>query len=380
VFLLVMVTVIALGSRTTTGQQASAEQSGSVESTSKQPSDSKPKDPGDTRLKDPPPKEAQIPLMQHAAAVRSVAFSPDGKKLVACSHDGIIKIWDPATGKQLDAMQHDDTHFMGPLAFGLDSNTLAVGCGRIGQSRFFGVMLLGIKDKKVLLAVSTGAPTQAIALSPDGKTIAWGSTQGTFRGDNGRSETRGAVRLYDASTGELKVAIPKAHGDAVWSLAFAPDGKAIVSVSQEAVARVWDTASGNLVSELSPKGKRNVALAVAYSTDGKRIATGSSLGSQVRVWDGVTFKELSTLNGHTGDIHAVGFSSDGKWLASGGRDKLVKIWDVASGTERATLKGHDQVVWSLAFSPDGKVLATGSFDKTVRLWSVETGKELTHRQ
>ena len=79
------------------------------------------------------------------------------------------------------------------------------------------------------------------------------------------------------------------------------------------------------------------------------------------------------LKGHTQAVYSVAFSPDGKTLASGSRDQTIKLWDVQTGKERATLKGHTDPVPSVAYSPDGKTLASGSEDKTIKLWHVATG-------
>ena len=88
-------------------------------------------------------------------------------------------------------------------------------------------------------------------------------------------------------------------------------------------------------------------------------------------------KQDLSLKGHTKAVICVAYSPDGKALASGCADKTIKLWDAKAGKERATLKGHTDMVWSVAFSLDGKTLASGSTDKTVKLWDVKTAKEQT---
>ena len=118
---------------------------------------------------------------------------------------------------------------------------------------------------------------------------------------------------------------------------------------------------------LTLKGHSEAVNGVAFSPDGKQIVSGSD-DNTVRVWDATTGQQSLTLKANSRYVSSVAFSPDGKWIASGGGNEgslggTVRVWDAASGQEILTLKRPAVAVTMVAFSPDGKRLASGSYDK-----------------
>ena len=166
---------------------------------------------------------------------------------------------------------------------------------------------------------------------------------------------------------------PLSPRGSVSSVAFSPDGRTLATGSEDMTARLWEVATGREIAAL--RGHENPVSSVAFSPDGRTLATGSH-DKTARLWEVATGREIAALRGHEDSVSSVAFSPDGRTLATGSADKTARLWEVATGREIAALRGHEDQVSSVAFSPDGRTLATGSADKTARLWEVATGREI----
>ena len=160
------------------------------------------------------------------------------------------------------------------------------------------------------------------------------------------------------------------HGTWVMAVAFSPDGTRLATGGGDGPARIWDPATGQQLAKLS-----HGSLAVAFSPDGTRLATGGHDGT-ARIWDPATGQQLAKLS-HGSKVAVVAFSPDGTRLATtGSGDSTVRIWDPATGQQLAKLS-HGGKVAVVAFSPDGTRLATGRSDhRTARIWDPATGQQL----
>jgi WD40 repeat protein len=169
----------------------------------------------------------------------------------------------------------------------------------------------------------------------------------------------------------------RGHSGGLESVAWSPDGKRIASGSGDGTVQVWDAVDGG--NGFTYKGHSGWVRSVAWSPDGKRIASGSGDGT-VQVWDAVDGGNGFTYKGHFGVLESVAWSPDGKRIASGSGDKTVQVWDAVDGGNSFTYEGHSSWVNAVAWSPDGKRIASGSSDRTVQVWdAVDGGNGFTYK-
>lgn len=155
----------------------------------------------------------------------------------------------------------------------------------------------------------------------------------------------------------------------ILSVAFSPDGKLLATGDSNQNINLWRVADGRSLAIY--QGHTDWVWAVAFSPDGERLISGSD-DRTVRLWDVKTQQCLHVFQGHTKQVWAVAFSPNGDMIASGSDDRTIRLWNVKTRQCLYILQGHTNGVWTVAFSPDGRLLASGSEDQTIRLWDVET--------
>jgi WD40 repeat protein len=314
----------------------------------------------------------------HRDMVNCVAFSLEGNTVASGSDDSTIKLWDATSPNKLHApfKRHTETANVFPsvaVAVSPDGETLASSDSADVEIKLSDVASPNSKPVVTLKGEGIGNYVYCVAFSPDGKTLASAHATNTIMLWDVASAKSDTVAKSDT----LKYEVSK--GDRSWflSVAFSPDGKTLASGSSDGIVRLWNIASPNsepITLNENDKGKDKGVRTLAFSPDGKALASGSD-DSTIRLWGVASHKELATLKGHSSRVTSVMFSPDRKTLASGSFDNTIKLWDVASLEELATLKGHTDSVLSIAFSPKN-LLASGCKDGSIKMWDVASRKEL----
>ena len=295
-------------------------------------------------------------ILDHGGSVQSVAFSPVDNSLVASAGEhNTIKLWNLRENTVKPLKGHKNT--VNSVVFSPDGKLL------VSSSEDNTIKIWNVSEWQSIetiepITVQMPSPVHSVVFHPNGQLLA----------TSGRH-----VKLLDVYN-QTEMATLQ-HDQWVWTVAFSRDGRYLATDDGiETTVKVWDIQQKQIATILE-KHASDVNF-VKFSPD-DRILASSSWGGEVKLWDVSNWELLGTL--HNNGSAAIDFSADGKTLASGGPEE-VTLWSVARGEKIATLQGHTGWIRGVAFSADGMLLASGGEGGAVRVQDIKTYLESTRQR
>ncbi len=356
----------------------------------------------------------------HPAAVRSVQPSANGTRIAAATDDGFVRVWDLATGRELERFGGHAGSVSG-VAFVPDNLRVVSGGAdasvrewRISATRIIAaheapitglswlangaqfasagedgfvrlwdtnlnlVRTFGLPEHQV--APEADAAAEAAEDEPEGPFSAGALTSLTVRRDLqqltaavtvGEGETaRGKLLVWNLANAELLQTIPLPTP--TQRIDYSADNLKLLVGGTDKTVRVYGTAEGDLQQEVP--SAENVRVAI-FSPDSRNLLLGGD-EQTLHSWRYVSPTAVRTLTGHGGGVYAVKYTPDGARIASCSVDGTIRLWNAVTGQQLVSLSGHAGAVTSLDISPDGALIVSGGIDSTVRLWDATGGRQL----
>lgn len=293
----------------------------------------------------------------HKLYVSSVAWSPNGQRMASASGDGTVQVWNVSTGARILTYRGHKGDVMS-VAWSPDGQEIASG-GLDGTVQIWDVNT----GQTILIYRGHTSAVFAVSWSPNGRYLASASSDGTVQVWNAATGQR--LFMYGQQT---HVISPSPWNTVAWS----PDDTRLAIGGPDGVF-VFDALTGKNITSYNTQG---VVHDVAWSPSGQYLAI--AVNSQVQVWNAATQQNVYIFSGDSQSALAVAWSPNGQRIASGSGDGMVSVWDALSGQHFSQYRGHfdlypghtiyNAAVNSVSWSPDGSHIASGSSDDTVQVW------------
>lgn len=281
-------------------------------------------------------------FLGHQNFIASVAFSRDGQFILTASADHTARMWRATTGQEVRRfIGHGD--WIRSAAFSPDGKTVATG-GDDGTARLWDTAT----GKETLRFTQMSAWVTAVAVAADGQTILTASQDDT-------------VRLWNVTTGGEVRRFP---GQWLYAAALSPDRTAMVADTEPGLV-LWNVATGDKLRQIGSRAP--LWFSLAFSPDGTALLGGNGAG-EATLWDVATGKQTQRFRGHGNRVNGVAFLNDGKSVLTGSDDGTARLWDRASGRETIRMIGFNDGAW-LTLTPDGRL--DGSDDAVGHLAMVD---------
>jgi WD40 repeat protein len=286
----------------------------------------------------------------HQGPVNGLAFSSDGSKVLSASADKTARVWDLGTGRFIK-LEHPGSALS--VAISLDNRRIATG-SEDTKARLWDAQ----NGKLITELAGHSGPVVSVALNGKGSTVVTGSSDGK-------------AKVWDATDGRV-IASFEGHKLAVTSVALSMDGSQTVSGSFDGTSVIWETSTGKKIVDFK-RAERSVS-GVAFLPDSTFVLSGWD-DSTVQVWDKTTGQTVQVYSGYLDAVTGLAVSADGRLVVAGSRDKTARLWDTSTMAEAVSLSGHSKAVSGVALSKDGKVAVTGSADGTAIIWDAVSRKK-----
>ncbi|MEO8428751.1 MAG: hypothetical protein ABI651_16760, partial [Verrucomicrobiota bacterium] len=293
---------------------------------------------------------------------RHAAFSPDGRQIVIGADE--TRIWDAVTGAAAGPVM-DEVYPMGVTRFSPDGRLVVSCAGPSHVARQMACPGAYVWDSTTARLAFPPLVTNAVVrhaeFSPDGRFVVTAS------------DDRSA-RVWDANTGR-PVTPPLKHGGPVLHAAFSPDGRRVLTTCRDGTAQLWDASTGERLGE--PLRMEGQLLRGSFTRDGQLIAVGSTAQS-ARVWNAASGQPVTVPFFHSGEVRLASFSPDASRLLTAGTRPEVKLWQFTeTDSLLATLSHGSDELSAASFSGDGKLILSASIDGSVRVWDAATFEPVT---